>query len=453
VTTAYEYGVERISASEKIGWSTLKTDYVYDGRGSVAQELTYNSSWYTFGGFLSNKGVNRYTYTPFGEMLTGEGSGYRFNGEYYDSATGMVNLRARQFEPGVMRFSQRDIWHGMIEMPTSQNRYLYCVNEPIGYYDRGGHRFDEGSGVPQKIKTSTPVKDVEEIVPSFGDSAQELRREQLALQKIKTANRQLENTLASAGIDINNTDDYTRKIVEDAQKEIAEKAAGGTLTASERDRIIQTICTSQSREELTPLQQAYVDMSKTVVGFFDKIQDDILDFGKNAIKWIVLDGVEPMMHDLKEATSEDNGTFSIGLSGFVSPVGVFDYNGIMMITFDNKGYIAYQTAYAGGVGAVTPSASGSILVNFSNAPTYKELEGPGYQIGASVYDGIGVGAEFNIYEQPEESEVDYYYGGTVLFGLGTPGAEGHVEWGQTFTRDVINIYDEADKFFEQMEGW
>ena len=29
VTTAYDYGVERISAYEKIGWSTLKTDYVY----------------------------------------------------------------------------------------------------------------------------------------------------------------------------------------------------------------------------------------------------------------------------------------------------------------------------------------------------------------------------------------------------------------------------------------
>ncbi len=124
----------------------------------------------------------------------------------------------------------------------SQNRYLYCVNEPIGYYDRGGHRFDEGSGVPQKITTSTPAKDVEDVVPSFGDSAQELSREQLALQKIKTANRQLENTLASAGIDINNTDDYTRKIVEDAQKEIAVKAAGGTLTASERDRIILGAC-------------------------------------------------------------------------------------------------------------------------------------------------------------------------------------------------------------------
>ena len=155
VTTAYEYGVERISAYEKIGWSTLKTDYVYDGRGSVAQELTYNDSWYTFGGFLASKGVNSYTYTPFGELLTGEGSGFRFNGEYYDSATGMLNLRARQYEPSVMRFVQRDIWHGKVEMPTSQNRYLYCVNDPIGYYDRSGNRVDEDAGKPKKVKPRT----------------------------------------------------------------------------------------------------------------------------------------------------------------------------------------------------------------------------------------------------------------------------------------------------------
>ncbi len=138
VTTAYEYGVERIFAYEKIGWNTLKTDYVYDGRGSVAQELTYNSSWYTFGGFLSNKGVNSYTYTPFGELLTGEGAGYRFNGEYYDSATGMVNLRARQYEPGMMRFNQRDIIRGFTVIPSTQNRYAYCLNSPLVFTDPSG---------------------------------------------------------------------------------------------------------------------------------------------------------------------------------------------------------------------------------------------------------------------------------------------------------------------------
>ncbi len=138
ITTAYEYGVERISAYTKQPLSTQKTDYIYDGRGSVAQELTYNSSWYTFGGVLSNKGVNSYTYTPFGELLTGEGSGYRFNGEYYDSATGMVNLRARQYEPGVMRFNQRDLLKGDQAAPLSLNRYLYCENDSVNFVDPSG---------------------------------------------------------------------------------------------------------------------------------------------------------------------------------------------------------------------------------------------------------------------------------------------------------------------------
>lgn len=241
VTTAYEYGMERISAYEKIGWSTLKTEYVYDGRGSVAQELTYNSSWYTFGGFLSNKGVNSYTYTPFGELLTEEGTGYRFNGEYYDSATGMLNLRARQYEPAIVRFSQRDIWYGKVEMPTSQNRYLYCVNEPVGYYDRGGDRFDEGSGVPKKV---TPNNNASKTIPVSEDSAQSQRQEQFALQKIKSANRQLANIFGRVGLGTGNSNDVISQEMEKAQQEIAQKAANGTLTVKERNRIIQKACTS-----------------------------------------------------------------------------------------------------------------------------------------------------------------------------------------------------------------
>ncbi len=151
ITTAYEYGGERISAYTKQPLSTQKTEYIYDGRGSVAQELTYNSSWYTFGGFLSGKGVNSYTYTHFGELLTGEGSGYRFNGEYYDSATGMVNLRARQYEPGVMRFVQRDLLKGDQAAPLSLNRYLYCENDSVNFVDPSGMSIAE---LWEKAKTA-----------------------------------------------------------------------------------------------------------------------------------------------------------------------------------------------------------------------------------------------------------------------------------------------------------
>ena len=44
--TSYTYGLERISALT----GRTRTEYVHDGRGSVAAEVSYNDSWYTFGG-------------------------------------------------------------------------------------------------------------------------------------------------------------------------------------------------------------------------------------------------------------------------------------------------------------------------------------------------------------------------------------------------------------------
>ena len=35
-------------------------------------------------------------YSAYGEILTEKVSGFGYNGEYYDAATGMLNLRARQ---------------------------------------------------------------------------------------------------------------------------------------------------------------------------------------------------------------------------------------------------------------------------------------------------------------------------------------------------------------------
>ena len=56
------------------------------GRGSVAQAVTDGKT-------------TSMTYSPFGEMLTGKQTGFGFNAEWYDAATGMQNLRARQYEP------------------------------------------------------------------------------------------------------------------------------------------------------------------------------------------------------------------------------------------------------------------------------------------------------------------------------------------------------------------
>ena len=71
-------------------------------------------------------------------MLTEKTSGYGYNGEYYDAATGMLNLRARQYEPAQGRFSQRDSLKGWATSPRSLNAYLYCQNDAINFFDASG---------------------------------------------------------------------------------------------------------------------------------------------------------------------------------------------------------------------------------------------------------------------------------------------------------------------------
>ena len=132
--TSYTYGLERISA--KTG--STRTEYVYDGRGSVAAEVSYNNAWYTFGGGLARKNVVSKSYSPFGELLTEQTSGFGYNGEYYNAATGMIYLRARFYEPEMNRFGQKDTLRGSIADGISLNRYLYCWNDPIDYIDPSG---------------------------------------------------------------------------------------------------------------------------------------------------------------------------------------------------------------------------------------------------------------------------------------------------------------------------
>jgi len=106
--------------------------YVYDGRGSVAQALA------TVPGASKPDEVSSSIYTPFGEMLSGKQTGFGFNAEWYDAATGMQNLRARQYEPAMMRFSQKDIVRGQMTKPLSLNRYAYVQNDPINFIDPSG---------------------------------------------------------------------------------------------------------------------------------------------------------------------------------------------------------------------------------------------------------------------------------------------------------------------------
>ena len=83
--------------------------------------------------------VQSFTYTAYGEQMGGvKVSGFTYNAEAYDAATGMLNLRARQYEPALNRFSQKDIYPANLLISRSFNAYLFTYNSPVSFVDGDG---------------------------------------------------------------------------------------------------------------------------------------------------------------------------------------------------------------------------------------------------------------------------------------------------------------------------
>jgi len=78
-------------------------------------------------------------YEPFGRAYTVQGSeAYKYTGEKHDDPTGLVYLRARQYDPDLGRFVSADPVLGALGMPQTLNRYAYVVNNPLKYTDPSG---------------------------------------------------------------------------------------------------------------------------------------------------------------------------------------------------------------------------------------------------------------------------------------------------------------------------
>jgi RHS repeat-associated protein len=63
--------------------------------------------------------------------------GVGFTGEWQDP-TGLVNLRARAYDPAAARFVSRDTFAGVASAPETGNRYSYALNNPYRYTDPSG---------------------------------------------------------------------------------------------------------------------------------------------------------------------------------------------------------------------------------------------------------------------------------------------------------------------------
>ena len=191
-TTAYAYGLERIAAYT----ADSKTSYVYDGRGSVAQAVTAPVAGEKVSSALPDVTVKvqSFSYTAFGEqMSTQKVSGFAYNAEAYDAATGMINLRARQYEPTIGRFEQKDAQNGEVHQSLSLNRHVYVVNNPLNYADASGQIFSKvfsstktQSKQTQPTKASTKTTGIGKNIASIvKNAAQNITKIKTSTSKVK----------------------------------------------------------------------------------------------------------------------------------------------------------------------------------------------------------------------------------------------------------------------------
>lgn len=128
VTSKYIRGINLIYTKDAMD---NKKYYLFNGHGDVVR-LTDSS-----GNVIKN-----YEYDAFGvekNIDPSDTNPFRYCGEYWDSETGAIYLRARYYNPAIGRFISEDSYLGKDNDPISLNLYTYCWNNPVNYFDPTGN--------------------------------------------------------------------------------------------------------------------------------------------------------------------------------------------------------------------------------------------------------------------------------------------------------------------------
>lgn len=132
ILKSYVYANGEVMMQHNGNHTADKYFYLHDRLGSVRQIINTDGSI-----------VRYYTYKPFGEVIESGGSfdnPFMFTGQWYDPEINQYYLRARQYDPVLFRFTNRDPIFGKFEEPMTLHKYLYCINDPINRIDPWGLR-------------------------------------------------------------------------------------------------------------------------------------------------------------------------------------------------------------------------------------------------------------------------------------------------------------------------
>ena len=76
-----------------------------------------------------------YEYDAYGnqsDITAADTNPFRYSGEYFDSETGLIYLRARYYDSAIGRFISED------PVRDGTNWFVYCANNPVILYDPSG---------------------------------------------------------------------------------------------------------------------------------------------------------------------------------------------------------------------------------------------------------------------------------------------------------------------------
>jgi RHS repeat-associated protein len=112
--------------------------------------------------------VTSYNYDPFGVLIENTNPSIYmpigYSGTYRDTETGLLYAQSRYYDPSIGRFTTKDSYRGELVSQISQNRYIYCSQNPVSYGDPSGFAPIEGDDTnevsicTQKTKNEQTVK-------------------------------------------------------------------------------------------------------------------------------------------------------------------------------------------------------------------------------------------------------------------------------------------------------
>jgi RHS repeat-associated protein len=114
--------------------------YLEDGMGSViglapaTSPSTANTTRLFYDGFGNGRGTNG----PAPTIPTGTGGDFRFQGAWLETDSGLHNMRAREYDARLGRFTSRDPRNGVFQRAETLNPYVYAVNNPFVFADPSG---------------------------------------------------------------------------------------------------------------------------------------------------------------------------------------------------------------------------------------------------------------------------------------------------------------------------